>query len=150
VVHPESQQRPSGGEGIAGLGAAEDGLNASLQRLREARARAEQPTSAPVGETGEADLAEAFARIVGAEDWLEDVQDPSPARPAPVDGPTLMLQVLTKAGANGLHWQKLLDHLIDKGETISRPTLYRWLGDAQAAGTVTHVGKGYWAASDPQ
>jgi hypothetical protein len=150
-VHLEPQQRPSVGEGIAGLGAAEDGLNASLQRLREARARAEQSTSAPVGEAGEADLAEAFASIVGAEEWPEDVQDtPNSAKPAPVDGPTLMLQVLTKAGANGLHWQKLLDHLVAKGETISRPTLYRWLSEAQAAGTVTQVRKGYWAASDPQ
>lgn len=134
---------PAGG-GIAGLSASADRLAETMRRLREHVAHAQgQPTPEP-------DLAEAFERIVGAEDW-SDVQDaPAPAPPVPVDGPTRMLHLLTKAGADGLHWQQLLDRLVAEGVETSRPTLYRWLGEAQAAGTVTQVRKGYWAASDPQ
>jgi hypothetical protein len=135
---------PAGG-GIAGLAASADRLAETMRRLREHVAHAQSQPTQP-----EPDLAEAFERIVAAEDWT-DVQDTrAPEPPTPVDGPTRMLHLLTKAGADGLHWQQLLERLVADGVETSRPTLYRWLGEAQAAGTVTQVRKGYWAASDPQ
>jgi hypothetical protein len=135
------QDRP---QGVAGLAGAAGDLNASLERLREVRERAEQNNKP-------ADVDAAFAAIVGAEKWGDDGSSDS----AGDDGDQAaepqqrMLTILRGAGATGMHWETLQAALAKVGISKSKPTIYRWLRVAAEAGKVAQVEgqDGRWAAT---
>lgn len=147
--HPTPNLGNTPAPGVAGLGQAQANLEAAMDRLRKRGKEAEAQNAGegtppdegqvPLNDDAVSSL---FEEIVGAEDW-------------PTSGPgeeatpqERMVELLKAAGPGGLHIDDLVQQLAKVGIEKSKPTVYRWLGQARDGGLVRGVdGKdGRWAA----
>ena len=98
-----------------------------LRQAREADQRLREEIAANRGDIYDPDVDEQFRQIVsGAE------ARPDPSRP----GRARLVELVDLAGPGGIMFADLQDQLAASGHRPSRSTLYTWLGQEKAAGTV--------------
>lgn len=145
---PATPPGPQPDAGVAGLPAASQNLADAVEKMRARRKQVEDEQAGQQHADGDEPAVDYDAEFAAIVQGFGAGQDPD-------DGPTgdeelaKLLQILRRAGADGMKVEQLLTELGKVGHQMSRATLYRRL--TKAGDQVRKVGgdnSGRWAAAD--